>query len=323
MNDLTGKRFGRLVVLKYFDEVPVYKKRWLCKCDCGKEKVIRGNNLSNGHIVSCGCYHSEIGKKQLQDLKGKRFGKLTVVKYCGERTPENSRCKNHTWLCKCDCGKEKIILGASLRSGTTKSCGCYQAEIVSSRLIDLTGKKFGLLTVKKYSHKKNNQPHWDCVCDCGKTKCIAGNSLKSGRSKSCGCNISKINKTHGMWGKPGYKAIYLSDPLKKIRHNTSCLILLGLKRTNGNKKGESAFKHLPYTVQELKLHLEKLWEPWMNWNNYGGKTNKKEKTWQIDHIIPHIKFPYKDLKDPLFQECWALSNLRPLEKIDNMKKGSK
>lgn len=57
--DLTGKRFGRLVVVK-----PVGRQgsntMWLCDCDCGNETVVRGPDLSN--IVSCGCYNKEIMK---------------------------------------------------------------------------------------------------------------------------------------------------------------------------------------------------------------------------------------------------------------------
>ena len=53
------------------------------------------------------------------DLTGKRFGRLTVVKYV-----DNDKHRNSRWLCLCDCGKEKIIIGQSLKSGATKSCGC-------------------------------------------------------------------------------------------------------------------------------------------------------------------------------------------------------
>lgn len=55
---------------------------------------------------------------KLIDLTGQEFGRLTVVKYVG----------NGRWLCRCDCGSIKIILGRSLRGGQTKSCGCLQKE---------------------------------------------------------------------------------------------------------------------------------------------------------------------------------------------------
>ena len=54
----------------------------------------------------------------------------------------------------------------------------------------------------------------------------------------------------------------------------------------------------------------------MNWNNYGGM-------WHVDHIKPQCKFPFITMADPSFLECWDLSNLQPLEKIANLKKGCK
>jgi hypothetical protein len=57
-------------------------------------------------------------------MVGKRFGRLTVIKINGR-----SRYGQNKWLCKCDCGNEKTIEGASLRRGVTVSCGCYQREI--------------------------------------------------------------------------------------------------------------------------------------------------------------------------------------------------
>lgn len=69
------------------------------------------------------------------------------------------------------------------------------------KLIDLTGKKFGKLTVIKKEKSKNNHTMWLCKCDCGKEKIVGGNELKSGNTKSCGCyNLQKLHerKKHGM-----------------------------------------------------------------------------------------------------------------------------
>ena len=61
------------------------------------------------------------------DMIGKTFGKLTVI----GRSSNNSH-RAAMWECKCSCGKSKIIKGASLRSGWTRSCGCLQAEATKS-----------------------------------------------------------------------------------------------------------------------------------------------------------------------------------------------
>lgn len=54
--NLTGKRFGRLTVIS-FDES---SKKWLCKCDCGNQKLVGRCHLMDGHSRSCGCLNSEI-----------------------------------------------------------------------------------------------------------------------------------------------------------------------------------------------------------------------------------------------------------------------
>lgn len=66
---------------------------------------------------------------RLKDLTGLRFGRLTVI--C--RAPDAvlpSR-KSTAWNCLCSCGKEITVLGGSLTSGKTISCGCYHREIVT------------------------------------------------------------------------------------------------------------------------------------------------------------------------------------------------
>lgn len=53
--------------------------------------------------------------------------------------------------------------------------------------IDLTGKKFGRWTVLKQGNKKGRRLYWLCKCECGTIKEVSGESLRSGKSKSCGC----------------------------------------------------------------------------------------------------------------------------------------
>ncbi|WDP92310.1 MAG: hypothetical protein HUN04_22330 [Desulfobacter sp.] len=75
-----------------------------------------------------------------QDLTGRRFGKLKVMKTVGKNGG------SYKWLCKCDCGNEKVIFGKSLSSGKTRSCGCLQKEM------------YGLiLEQRKEKAKRNNQ----------------------------------------------------------------------------------------------------------------------------------------------------------------------
>jgi hypothetical protein len=121
-----------------------------------------------------------------------------------------------------------------------------------------------------------------------------------------------------------------NDPSYKLRTSLSTSIFQALKRNCGSKKSGSIINHLPYTIEKLKIHLESLFEPWMNWENH-GKYNKKtwnenDKTtwtWHLDHIVAHCNFKYADMICEDFKKCWALSNLRPLSAKENVIKGNR
>lgn len=111
-------------------------------------------------------------------------------------------------------------------------------------------------------------------------------------------------------------------PDMKLRGNLKVAICEAMKQAGGSKGGRSILKHLPYTMDQLRQHLESLWEPWMNWSNYGPWSAHRD-TWQIDHIIPQALLPYDDFSHPNFLKCWILSNLRPLESMKNIQKGNR
>ena len=74
--DYTGMKFGRLLVIKRTDDA-INKNgkrvvRYLCKCDCGNEKVVRKLHLTSGSIISCGCYHREqVGNSRRKSYRRK------------------------------------------------------------------------------------------------------------------------------------------------------------------------------------------------------------------------------------------------------------
>ena len=67
--DRTGERYGRLLVLEYSGKDHRGKHLWRCRCDCGNEKIVVGDNLSSGKSNSCGCL-----KKEFLSKKGNQFG---------------------------------------------------------------------------------------------------------------------------------------------------------------------------------------------------------------------------------------------------------
>lgn len=111
---------------------------------------------------------------------------------------------------------------------------------------------------------------------------------------------------------------YKTDPIFKLRNRVSCEIKRALHKNNSSKQGHSIIEFLPYTIRQLKEHLEYQFEPWMSWNNHGVwrvskwiESDQLTWTWQIDHIIPQSDLPYTSMEDDNFQKCWALENLRP------------
>lgn len=125
--DLTGQKFGRLTVIERAENKGS-KICWLCKCECGNEKVIRSSDLKSGKINSCGCLKSEKMSEHLNDLTGMKFGRITVI----ERVKNKGRVV--CWLCECECGKTKVVRGNDLKNGKTTSCGCLQKEKVSKQM---------------------------------------------------------------------------------------------------------------------------------------------------------------------------------------------
>lgn len=128
IDDLTGKRFGKLVVIERAEKPKVKHPGayWLCRCDCGNEVIKRADSLKKG-AKSCGCITKErmanIGKSRFKNISGMRYGRLTVITLHGK-----DKGGKNLWLCRCDCGNEILADSGRLTSGNTMSCGCFRKE---------------------------------------------------------------------------------------------------------------------------------------------------------------------------------------------------
>lgn len=191
--NLIGETFNDLLVIEradpYIRPNGTKLSMWKCKCICGKETTVSQNALITGSTKSCGCRNARNAIKKRKDLSGQRFGKLTVISLDHRSSTPNGTIKNY-WLCKCDCGKEKVIRGDALLNGYSTSCGCVRSASISERMtVDLTGQQFGLLTVLHRAEKKNKGRHviWLCQCKCGNLKEVNSSDLVTGHTSSCGC----------------------------------------------------------------------------------------------------------------------------------------
>jgi len=135
-------------------------------------------------------------------------------------------------------------------------------------------------------------------------------------------------KKQAEYKKEWKKQKLINDPIYKLRENVSHLIYMYLTGNSSGKYGKSSINCLPYTIEELKTHIESLFEPWMNWNNQGvyrvdlwNDNDPSTWKWQLDHIIPHSSIKYESLDDEKFKKAWALENLRPLSAKQNLLDG--
>ena len=122
--DLTGQKFGRLLVLNETSKRKNNSIVWHCICDCGNEYDVAGPSLTRGRTRSCGCLKIESDhapKGNVIDLIGQKFGHLTVIARAGSDNRGEAK-----WECECDCPAHPhiIVLGSNLRRGHTQSCGC-------------------------------------------------------------------------------------------------------------------------------------------------------------------------------------------------------
>ncbi len=124
LKDMTGSVVGKLTVLRRHTNDDCGMSRWLCSCACGQVAIVSGKALRRQTTKSCGCgQHAERGT---EDLSGRKFGRLTVLKKTGK-----DRHGKPLWLCECECGNNTVVNSNALKRKNTKSCGCIKLERIS------------------------------------------------------------------------------------------------------------------------------------------------------------------------------------------------
>jgi hypothetical protein len=105
------------------------------------------------------------------------------------------------------------------------------------------------------------------------------------------------------------------DPKYQLTNSIRSGIVRGLQV--GVKGRRKTFDLLGYSIEHLMAHLEALFQPGMNWANYGRLG------WEVDHVIPLKVFNYSAPDHADFKRAWALDNLQPLWRSDNAIKSAK
>lgn len=118
-------------------------------------------------------------KKDWSNQIGKKYGRLTIVEILPDVKPgDGTMCK---CVCDCEAHTEVIVPLKRVIYSRKTSCGCHKG-------IDLLGKRFGrLVVIEKQNTRYRRQIEWKCLCDCGKEVVVPSDSLRQGRTQSCGC----------------------------------------------------------------------------------------------------------------------------------------
>ncbi len=121
---------------------------------------------------------------------------------------------------------------------------------------------------------------------------------------------SYVDRTSNERGKR-YAARRRLNGTSRLHDTIGSAICVALKGRKAGRKWESI---VGYTLANLVRHLERQFAPEMSWENYG-------RVWHVDHIVPLACFV--EYTDETVRAAWALSNLRPLPRLENIRKGAK
>jgi hypothetical protein len=193
--DRVGQVFWRLTIIAAAPNEGS-KRLWLCRCDCGTERIVNYRDLYKGDVRTCGNH-----KTIAEDLTGQRFARLTVLR----RAPKLPKEYAPRWDCLCDCGERTIVVASSLKAGNTRSCGCLKRNRV-----DVAGRRYGrLVAIERVALTKNRSWTWRCLCDCGAEVVVSLAVLRNGR-KSCGCIAREIHDAKYTPGRRGSQGSFIA-----------------------------------------------------------------------------------------------------------------
>ena len=287
VKDLTGKRFGRLVVINRTTNKHG-RSMWYCICSCDTKnaKTTTAYNLTNGRVKSCGCLTHRSGRDNPRYKE-----KVTVP--C-------------SW-CRKDIEMHQSHADAPYDNRFCKGTDCHSRWI------------------SKNISGKNNPRYKDKVevacAYCGKAKTVLpciDRDRKNHFCKGADCHAKWCSENRTGKNNPNYNGG--TPTQRKIRKRWSAAIRKALKRNHINKGGRSSVALVNYSLDDLEKHLKSTLPAGYDWERdfVEGKG-----ILHIDHITPVSVFNFKTINDPGFKKCFALKNLQLLPAIENIQKGAK
>jgi len=305
LRDKDDKRI--LIRLKKIEKMPKNTTRTCSSCK--DEKLLNNFSLNKGCLPRL-C-------KKCQTLKRKPYKKCFTCKISKSR-----ECFDGANITCTECHKKK----------NTKAYKDKQKKLANERNIRYfeNHRRKVLLRSRLYSQNNPEKRRNTNIKYNSNNK----EKIKKYKKEYAVKNKDKLSQKHKVYYMENKEKInqknrekWIKNPKYKLRKTISLHIRNGL---SGITKSGSILDKLPYTMKDLKDHLELLFEPWMSWDNWGvynskawNDSNSLTWAWQIDHIIPHSSFKYTSMDCSEFKECWELSNLRPYSAKQNVIDGDR
>lgn len=283
-----GMRFGALVVKERDYSKNSKNAYWICECDCGTIVSKAAQGLNNGETICCNSRTCQYRKFRGNDITGQKFGRLTALK------PTDKRINNSiVWIFQCDCGNIKEIPVYYVVNNGVQSCGCLKQETdrqPKGNVKDEIGNKYSHLTViARAGSDKHGQAMWECECDCtAKTHIIVlGNNLRSGHTRSCGCD----RRSHG------------ELTVEQLLRENNIPFIQEYKPFRFSTGANASFDFYidnKYIIEyDGETHYQHNLHGWHNEENLKAQQERDiiKNQWCKDNNIPLIRIPYWHLKD--------------------------
>ena len=183
-----GKRYREWEVLEFHHKDKTGAIYYKCRCSCGNIEIVSIKTIRKGIGHCLNKLHNE-----KYNIIGNRYGKLVVLKEV-----EPTKLLQRQFLCRCDCGKEKVILGSNLLYEETTSCGCNKGYFEGTK-IDMIKREEAYPNSKSgikgvWQDKKG---YWHSIITvCGKRISFYGGPGEEGKEKSIKWRKEMVEKYH-------------------------------------------------------------------------------------------------------------------------------
>ena len=276
-------------------------------------------------------------KLSILDLVGKRFGRLLVMEFYGNKG------YNHFWLCLCDCGNLKSIREDHLIDNSSKSCGCFQKEqtqkahkthgFKGTRFYNIwRGMKLRCLVLKNHNYKHYGGRGIK-ICD----RWIKFENFRDDMYKSylkhveefgeSNTSIDRFIDVNGNYELANCKWSTCKEQSRNSRvssktenyneHYSWQKKLQSSLNVTLRKNAKSCIlfeEYIGCSILEFRKYIEDKFQPKMDWKNHGNGSER----WQFDHIIGCNNFDLSQEEDR--KKCFHYTNLQPLWWEDHIQK---